>query len=187
MRNRFLLGIVTVVCSLFASQVKADLVYSVTDIVGNSSNAFSLAGTITTDGAIGTLATADILSYSILVTFGSNAQLFTNSDSALTVSGNAFTASSSELFYDFSAGFPAFITLGNSFGSLLYQPNRIRGEINTPDGPVAGFKNIFTGVHSVATIAAVPEPSTWAMMILGFAGVGFMAYRRKWKTALSNT
>jgi len=26
---------------------------------------------------------------------------------------------------------------------------------------------------------AVPEPSTWAMMILGFMGVGFMAYRRK--------
>jgi hypothetical protein len=29
------------------------------------------------------------------------------------------------------------------------------------------------------TISAVPEPSAWAMMILGFAGVGFMAYRRK--------
>jgi hypothetical protein len=29
------------------------------------------------------------------------------------------------------------------------------------------------------TVAAVPEPSTWAMMILGFMGVGFMAYRRK--------
>jgi hypothetical protein len=28
-------------------------------------------------------------------------------------------------------------------------------------------------------IAAVPEPSTWAMMILGFAGFGFMAYRRR--------
>lgn len=27
-------------------------------------------------------------------------------------------------------------------------------------------------------VAAVPEASTWAMMILGFAGVGFMAYRR---------
>ena len=26
---------------------------------------------------------------------------------------------------------------------------------------------------------AVPEPSTWAMMILGFAGIGFMAYRRR--------
>jgi hypothetical protein len=27
--------------------------------------------------------------------------------------------------------------------------------------------------------ATAPEPSTWAMMILGFMGVGFMAYRRK--------
>ena len=30
-----------------------------------------------------------------------------------------------------------------------------------------------------ALTSAVPEPSTWAMMILGFAGIGFMAYRRK--------
>jgi hypothetical protein len=30
-------------------------------------------------------------------------------------------------------------------------------------------------------VAAVPEPTTWAMMILGFFGVGFMAYRRKGK------
>jgi hypothetical protein len=28
-------------------------------------------------------------------------------------------------------------------------------------------------------VSAVPEPSTWAMMILGFCGVGFMAYRRR--------
>lgn len=28
-------------------------------------------------------------------------------------------------------------------------------------------------------VAAVPEPSTWAMMVLGFAGVGFMTYRRR--------
>lgn len=27
--------------------------------------------------------------------------------------------------------------------------------------------------------SAVPEPSTWAMMILGFCGLGFMAFRRK--------
>jgi hypothetical protein len=32
---------------------------------------------------------------------------------------------------------------------------------------------------TVTQVAAVPEPSTWAMMLLGFAGVGFMAYRRK--------
>jgi hypothetical protein len=29
------------------------------------------------------------------------------------------------------------------------------------------------------TIAAVPEPSTWAMMLLGFAGIGFIAYRKR--------
>jgi len=29
----------------------------------------------------------------------------------------------------------------------------------------------------------VPEPSTWAMMILGFGGVGFMAYRRRTQRA----
>jgi hypothetical protein len=27
--------------------------------------------------------------------------------------------------------------------------------------------------------AAVPEPSTWAMMILGFCGLGFLAYRKQ--------
>ena len=37
-----------------------------------------------------------------------------------------------------------------------------------------------TGTGSFAAIAAaVPEPSTWAMMLLGFCGLGFMAYRRK--------
>jgi hypothetical protein len=36
-----------------------------------------------------------------------------------------------------------------------------------------------------ATFASsVPEPSTWAMLLLGFAGLGFLAYRRKSKPAL---
>ncbi len=34
-------------------------------------------------------------------------------------------------------------------------------------------------------VAAVPEPSAWAMMILGFCGVGFMAFRRKSRTAIA--
>jgi hypothetical protein len=35
---------------------------------------------------------------------------------------------------------------------------------------------------SLTLIPTVPEPSTWAMMILGFFGIGFMAYRRRKKT-----
>jgi hypothetical protein len=35
-----------------------------------------------------------------------------------------------------------------------------------------------------AYVSPVPQPSTWAMMILGFAAIGFMAYRRN-KMALT--
>jgi hypothetical protein len=51
-------------------------------------------------------------------------------------------------------------------------------------------ENIYANLTSLTVsdhdhvVAAVPEPSTWAMMLLGFAGVGFMAYRRKAKPAL---
>jgi hypothetical protein len=39
------------------------------------------------------------------------------------------------------------------------------------------------GVLGTSTVAAVPELSTWSMMILGFAGAGLMVYRRKSKPA----
>jgi hypothetical protein len=35
------------------------------------------------------------------------------------------------------------------------------------------------GAPSVLILTAVPEPATWAMMILGFLGIGFLAYRGK--------
>jgi hypothetical protein len=31
--------------------------------------------------------------------------------------------------------------------------------------------------YAVTVGSAVPEPSTWAMMLLGFAGLGFAGYR----------
>jgi choice-of-anchor C domain-containing protein len=46
---------------------------------------------------------------------------------------------------------------------------------NTPYG--AALDNV--------SVAAIPEASTWAMLLLGFAGVGFLAYRRKPSLALS--
>jgi PEP-CTERM motif len=51
-----------------------------------------------------------------------------------------------------------------------------------PDNIYNPGEPIFDGTATAT--AAVPEPSTWAMMILGFAGLGFMAYRRKSKPAL---
>jgi hypothetical protein len=61
----------------------------------------------------------------------------------------------------------------------------IRNENLDPDWLRIGTDIIGSGAFNMAfslsseTVASVPEPSTWAMMILGFAGVGFMAYRRK--------
>jgi len=49
------------------------------------------------------------------------------------------------------------------------------------------FENYYlitVGDEGRAVTSAVPEPSTWAMMLLGFVGLGFMAYRRKAKPAL---
>jgi hypothetical protein len=51
------------------------------------------------------------------------------------------------------------------------------------DGVAGGFYTVESdntiGTATLTLTAAVPEASTWAMMILGFFGVGFMAYRRK--------
>jgi hypothetical protein len=46
----------------------------------------------------------------------------------------------------------------------------------------AGFVNVKIVDFGFAT--AVPEASTWAMMVLGFFGVGFMAYRRRGQATL---
>jgi hypothetical protein len=61
------------------------------------------------------------------------------------------------------------------------------GSLQNPTFLIGSF-NFYSGVfdqgHELLTISAVPEPSTWAMMLLGFTGIGFMAYRRKSKPAL---
>jgi hypothetical protein len=41
-----------------------------------------------------------------------------------------------------------------------------------------GFKQLKQFAFG-GNVAPVPEASTWAMMLLGFAGVGFLAYRRR--------
>jgi hypothetical protein len=52
------------------------------------------------------------------------------------------------------------------------------------DGPKEPNFSAFS-LSGPTVVSGVPEPSTWAMMILGFCGVGVMAYRRKSGAALS--
>jgi hypothetical protein len=46
-------------------------------------------------------------------------------------------------------------------------------------GPSQYEIGAYNGSFTVLSAAAAPEASTWAMMILGFLGVGFVAFRRK--------
>ena len=61
---------------------------------------------------------------------------------------------------------------GNIEGSLFAQSFLGGGELHN--------NNLFNGALPVAAVptVAVPEPSTWAMLIAGFAGLGFLGWRR---------
>jgi hypothetical protein len=83
-----------------------------------------------------------------------------------------------------------------SFGLQLFRGKLLQDGYdyeNSYYDPYSGFhdsaflanKEPWIMVSEVEFSAAVPEPSTWIMMIAGFAGLGFMAYRRKAKPALA--
>jgi len=51
-------------------------------------------------------------------------------------------------------------------------------QVASPDWKVLNADGVRLFVEG-NVVTAVPEPSTWAMMILGFAGIGVMTYRRR--------
>jgi hypothetical protein len=59
-----------------------------------------------------------------------------------------------------------------------FVPNSL-GYIFAADLGITADSAFFGQTGAVTGVSAVPEVSTWAMMILGFLGVGFMAYRRR--------
>jgi len=78
----------------------------------------------------------------------------------------------------------AFNIAEDAFGSTPFQAYTCNaaycligpGTPGDPDGSTDTIVKLAD--FSLVQISAVPEPSTWAMLILGFAGVGFMARRR---------
>lgn len=80
-----------------------------------------------------------------------------------------------------SLGFLNFVSL-QLFGGTTSSPS-----FNTGSFDLTGYDVSDGSVPSatlvISAVPAIPEPSTWALTILGFAGVGFMAYRRRSQTA----
>lgn len=67
------------------------------------------------------------------------------------------------------------VTLGAGPQSLSFSSN----DINTPYGPAIGGVSF----DAVGGISGTPLPSTWTMLIGGFMGLGFFAYRGSRKRA----
>jgi hypothetical protein len=64
--------------------------------------------------------------------------------------------------------------------SVVKDQSDFAGSAGSADSSILG--NAFsTTPENAVTTAAVPEPSTWAMMLLGFAGLGYVAFRRRSK------
>ena len=46
-------------------------------------------------------------------------------------------------------------------------------------------KNAYLGSFDITAVSAVPEPATWAMLLLGFGGIGVMLRGRRKALALA--
>jgi hypothetical protein len=65
------------------------------------------------------------------------------------------------------------------FGFALAYTKKVRlGPFNLTI-PVPDLGAGASALTVAPVVAAVPEASTWAMMLLGFLGLGFMIHRRK--------
>lgn len=67
--------------------------------------------------------------------------------------------------------------VGSFFGFISDTPFTTISFIRNPD-LIPGHMDAFGMDNVTFATGAVPEPSTWAMMILGFASLGFATYRR---------
>jgi hypothetical protein len=153
----------------------------------------SVTGQITTDGTFGVLASGNILNYNLIVNSNGSTGSLTPSNSTFLVLPpeigqiGDFTASSGGLFFNFSSfSYSNDVRIFGSFPnqSLLCFGNAISAcgagvTIATALEVPRAFQPGGNQIGTLAAVGAVPEPSTWAMMILGFCGLGWMTYRRR--------
>ena len=154
---------------------------SITYTVNESFPSLSAQGTITTDGNLGTLTSADILNYDLTVSNTLFSASFTQGGSFLPaqVSGTNLTATSTALLFNFSDGAGSF-GLGAPNDTFLCFDDSAGCEgvaaITGIQIAISGLLSNATqsGTQQIATASAVPEPSSLILLgsgLLGVAGV----------------
>jgi hypothetical protein len=83
-----------------------------------------------------------------------------------------------------TANYSASLSLGNHYDDNYLGYCSAACVAGRAPGLTTSNRGGFEGI-TFAEVSAVPEPSTWAMMILGFCGVGAMTYRRRRHAALA--
>jgi hypothetical protein len=120
---------------------------------------------------------------------GSNSSLITNSTGSLVGTYSGPTLPLVGVFYDGTNTYsPFFIGSSDTFAvpmgvTRVYFGIPDAANFNNPSGYYSDNPGSFDVTVNVTS--GVPEPSTWAMMLIGFAGIGFMTYRRKKRMALN--
>jgi PEP-CTERM motif len=146
---------------------------------------------VTTDDVTGALSSADLTSWNINISDPAGTVDLSPANSQVLVTGG-LSATPSALSFNFSgSGFALFeqTTIGDSGPFYCVTNGGCYGEstpsvgVSTQFGESPIEQMALSGDVVLAT-SAVPEPSTWAMMLIGFAGLGVAAYRRKSKPAL---
>ncbi|WP_235913335.1 PEPxxWA-CTERM sorting domain-containing protein [Croceibacterium salegens] len=166
-------------------------------LVNVSGNGLSANGSVTTDGTIGALTTSNITDWFFDLDDGFSTFSLNGPSNSTFLTSSGLSATASGLFFDFGgSGYALFqnpyISSGINFvcftGSQLCGggTNRVSVSVNNFG---AGFTLGRGGLQQIgsATIGAVPEPATWALLLLGFMGIGgaLRSAKRKQRVSVS--
>jgi hypothetical protein len=175
--NRRLVGFVLAAAVLSsAASAGAAITYTVDQTIGVG----SLTGTIQTDGAIGTLGASDITAWNLELNGDGASINLTNGNSSVFDPGADLTASAKNLFFNFDGSDGGYFLFEQSFGSGTHYACEATANQNVcfqgaTVTPVSIFDSTAQNVPRAGNQVigtAVPEPATWAIMLVGFGGLG---------------